>query len=125
MLNLAPGWTMDLERGPEWLFFRLHGPHDGLIGDANLAGPLWAVLEQEFTRRLVLELGELDLLRSWLVGQLVLLHRRLHAEGGMLRIAGLSDRNQDVLRLSQLADRFPHYRTRAEAVMGHRPGKPR
>ena len=26
MLNLSHGWTFDVDRGPDWLFVRLHAP---------------------------------------------------------------------------------------------------
>ena len=29
MLELAGEWSVDLERGPDWLFIRVHCPEDG------------------------------------------------------------------------------------------------
>ena len=124
-LQLAPGWHMDLEHGPEWLFVRLAPPEDLFADSVDLAGALWNFLEQEFTFRLVLELDQLPLLTSHLVGQLLRLSKRIYSHGGMLRICGLSDSNQQVLRISQLAGKFSQYRDRHDAVMGHRPKNPR
>ena len=124
-LELAPGWTSELERGPDWLFVRLHAPHGGDPREAEIADRLWKLLEQQFSRRIVLELDDLPVLRSALIGEIVRLHKRVAAQGGLMRICGLSDANQEVLRTCRLDSRFPQYRNREEAVMGHRPFKPR
>ena len=29
LLELAPEWTMEIDRGPDWLFIRLQPPHHG------------------------------------------------------------------------------------------------
>ena len=123
-LELAAGWQIDLDRGPDWLFVRLTAPvgHDP---QAPLAGALWQLLEQEFTYRLVLELDDIPLLDSHLLGELVRLSRRIYSHGGMFRICGLSDRNLQVLQMSRLAGQVCHYQTREDAVMGHRPSKPK
>jgi len=123
MLDVACGWTMDVDRGPDWLFVRLHGPTDGIAEGTELAEMLWSQLRQHFTNRLVLELDDLPMLRSQLIGQLVLIYKRIHADGGMMRICGLSASNQDAQRACQLADRFPSYLNREDAVMGHFPGR--
>jgi anti-anti-sigma regulatory factor len=125
MLDLAPGWMMEIDRGPDWLFIRLHGEEPFDCDGVDLAGRLWQVLDQEFTHRLVLELEEVRLLRSHFVGELVRLHKRLQSQGGMLRLSGLSESNYQVLCSSRLADRFPKYQSREDAVMGYRPAKPR
>lgn len=125
ILDLAPGWTIEVDRGPDWLFFRLHGEEPFETDGIALSALLWQVLEQEFSRRLVIEMDEIRLLRSHLIGELVLLHKRLQSQGGMLRLAGLTDKNYAVLSGCRLADRFPQYRNREDAVMGYRPAKPR
>jgi anti-anti-sigma regulatory factor len=124
MLELAPGWQAIVDRGPDWLFIRLQGA-DGLSGDQELAETLWRTIDQHFTYRVVLEVDQVGLLHSYLVGQFVLLHKRLHSHGGVLRLCGLSDNNQSVLKTCRLDDRFPQYRNRGEAVNGYRPVKPR
>lgn len=125
LLDLAPGWTMDLDRGPDWLFVRLRPPKHATTLEVELAEPVWEALEQAFTYRLVLELDELQLMRSWTIGELVKLHKRIIAHGGTMRICGLSDGNQAVLRMFRLNDCFPQYRDRHDALMGRRPGQPR
>ena len=125
MLELASEWTMDVERGPEWLFVRLHGPVGGEAEGTDLANRIWRMLDQQFTYRLVLEMDDVDVLRSYMLGQLVMLHKRLNAHGGMLRLSGLSDGNILALQACRLDHSFSRYRTREEAVMSQVPAKPR
>jgi len=98
MLQIAPGWQLELERGPDWLFVRIRRPDTEADDSPPLADRIWWLLEEHFTRRLVLELDELDVLCSYLIGQLVLLHKRIAVGGGMLRLCGLSENNRQVLR---------------------------
>ncbi len=123
--ELSPGWTADVERGPQWLFVRLSRRQGAGDSMPELAGPIWGLLEKHFVNRLVIQLDELPTMQSHLIGELVKLHKRLATHDGVLRLCGVSDRNQDVLRLCRLEDRFPQYVTREDAVMGHRPQKPR
>lgn len=122
---LAPGWSAELDRGPGWLFLRLHPSRTSNAEGVDLAGRVSRILENEFANRVVLELDDVELLRSPLVGELLRLHKRLSSRAGMLRICGLSDNNYEVLRSSRLQDFFPRYRDREEAVMASRPTKPR
>ena len=124
LLELAPEWSMEIDRGPDWMFIRPLPPnHDG--GEAPLAEMVWKKLEQCFCYRVVLELDNIDYLRSWMIGELVRLHKRVTTHGGMLRLCGVSKNAVTVLRICQLGDRFPAYRSRNDAVMGHRPQQPR
>jgi anti-anti-sigma regulatory factor len=125
MLELAPGWGMEVERGPDWLFVRLKCTPGEMSNVPPLADHVWRLMEQHFTRRLVMELDEIYLLHSSLVGQLVLLHKRLSTQGGVMRLCGLSSGNQLVLRTCRLDGRFPAYHDRADAVRGFRPAQPR
>ena len=124
-MELASGWQMELDRGPDWMYVRLLAPEKPLEDRAEVAQGIWHLLEQEFTYRLVLELDGVFVLDSHLLGELVKLNRRIQAQGGMLRICGLSSSNLEVLKISQLTAQFPHYESRADAIMGHDPGKPR
>lgn len=117
-------WAVEIDRGPDWLFIRLRPPPVD-AGEFPLAETIGEKLEQSFCHRVVLEFDEVTLLRSWLIGQLVRLHKRLGSNGGTMRIAGLSPQNQEVLRTCRLAEQFPAYRNRTDAVMGHRPPQPR
>lgn len=125
MLQIAPGWSMDVERGPDWLIVRLHCEPDHRWDSPPLAETVWSLLEQSLTHRLVLECHEVWLLHTILIGQLVILHKRILGNGGMMRLCGLSDQNQRVLHGCRLDDHFPQYQDRGEAVLGHVPNKPR
>lgn len=125
LLELAPEWTTEIERGPDWLFIRLRPPHEGDTHEIPLAEMIWQKLEQSFCYRVVLELDDVKFLRSWMLGELVRLHKRVTLQGGMLRLCGLSPTSQSVLRICRLDDRFPAYRNRTDAVMGYRPAQPR
>ena len=120
------GWNLDVDRGPDWVFVRLRPAEtDGTV-DLSLAEKIWSLLEQSFTYRLVLELDCLELLESSLIGQLVLLSKRIHSHGGMLRLCRLSAQNQQVLHVCRLDGCLPNYDCRGDAVMGAlRPLQPR
>jgi len=126
MIQLSPGWELDVDRGPDWLFVRVRCPELPVDDLPPLAETVWKLMSQHFCYRLVLELDEVRLLHSRLVGQLVLLHKRLVTHDyGVIRVCGLTARNQQVLEASRLEARFPNYENREQAVMGNRPGKPR
>jgi len=123
-LELSTGWEIEVDRGPGWLFVHIDEPEGGMTAHGDLAEALWELLEQNFSRRLVVELDGLTILPSHLVGQLVMLHKRITTKGGIMRLCGLSAQCEQVLRLHRLADRLFPYRNREEAVLGVRP-KPR
>ena len=125
MLQLSSSWKLDVERGPDWLFVRLHGPPAGDAEGEPIAELLWSLMEQQFINRLVLELDDVPALRSYLIGQLVLLYKRIHARGGMLRICGLTDSQRLALRSTRLDERFPCYKNRTEALMGSQLVRPK
>lgn len=126
MVEMAPGWQVDVDHGPNWLFVKVKQSDEAVWDTPPLAEQLWALLREHFVDRLVLELDELEVLTSYLVGQLVLLHKRICSGGGIMRVSGLSQRNQEVLRVCRLDGRFPRYPTRQEAVLGScRPRQPR
>ena len=68
MLPLAPGWNLEVERGPDWLIVKLHCLPDNVWDAPPLADLLWALVEQHFTYRLVLECQHLPLLHTMLIG---------------------------------------------------------
>ena len=125
LLELAPQWSLEIDRGPDWLFIRVCPPKQGDTGEFPLAEAIWERLEQAFCHRVVIELDRVVILRSWLVGELVRLHKRVAGQGGMLRLCGLSPAGEEVLQICRLGDRLPAYRNRTDAVMGHRPPQPR
>ena len=122
---IAPGWELKVARGPGWLWVKVEHP-DRLGSDSPpLAEHVWSLMERHFVCRLVLELDALDLLNSYLIGQLVLLDKRIGQRGGLMRLSGLSPCNQSVLRTHGLEGRFPVYGDLTDAVMGACPRRPR
>ncbi|HTU25937.1 MAG TPA: hypothetical protein VMF30_11100 [Pirellulales bacterium] len=91
----------------------------------DLAEQVWQLLEQNFTRRVVLELDQIGCLTSDLVDQLTQLQEHVLAEGGVMRVCGLSSLNEAVLSECGLLGRFLCYSTRPDAVMGYHPPRPR
>jgi anti-anti-sigma factor len=124
MLATDLACELDVERGPDSLFVRVRNL-DTAESNATLADRLWSLLEQHFTHRLVLELDNVGVLGSLLIGQLVDLYRRIEEHDGMMRVCGLSACNRDVLRACRLDQHLPPYADRREAVMGLGPGLPR
>jgi len=126
MQTIAPGCELDVERGPDWILVRVRNL-DLVQSDAPpLADHLWQLLQQHFTYRLVLELDDVEVLNSYLVGQLLELYRRIAKHEGVMRLCGLSPYSRQVLHACRLDDRLPPYEDREEALMGrpHR-AKPR
>jgi len=124
MLTLAPGWELEVERGPNWLFVRTLNLDPDSSEIPDLADHIWSLLQQHLTYRVVLEMDGIGLLRSELIGELIRLQRRICQQGGLLRLAGLSAENRRVLETCGLADRFPIYGCLRDAVLGC-PSKPR
>lgn len=123
-MQLAPGWSVDVDRGPDWLFVRLN-VEDESQKQPELAESLWALLQCHLTYRVVVELDRLPQLSSFLLGQLVLLSKRVQADGGLMRLSGVSRAGQDSLRAARLERVLPSFADRETAVMGHRPRQPR
>ena len=128
---LRAGLLRNVERGPDWLLVKLASNADGGEGWAALADLLSSLSSQHFTYRLVLDCDEIGLLDSALMGQLLLLERRMRDQGGLLRLCGLSEASQQALHQCRLDGRLPHFATRTQAILGHRaeynaaPVKPR
>lgn len=120
MMEVAPGWTVDIERGPDWLFVRLHGTDPRWGSVDGLAEAVWCQMQQQFTNRVVVELDDVALLPSALIGELVRLYKRIQSHSGLMRLSGLNRSNREVLRMTRLDRCFPNYATRTSAVMGIR-----
>jgi anti-anti-sigma factor len=125
MATTLADWELCVERGPGWLIVKPIPQGTNHSQPYDLAQAIWALLEQHFTYRLLVEMHDVPLLSSHLIGQLILLHKRIHQHGGVLRLCGLSPSSEEALQICQLATRLPNYGTREEAVLGHRPKQPR
>ena len=60
MQELAAGWMIETQRGPDWLFVQLQASEEQRAEGNELADSLWSLLEQHFTYRLVLELDRVE-----------------------------------------------------------------
>jgi len=125
MLVTTKGCDLDLSRGPGWLFIRVQNFDPDTPEMEVLADRIWSLLEKHLTYRVVLELNDVELLRSILIAQLVLLQRRILEHDGVIRLSGLSPHNREVLETCRLEERLPAYGDRVEAVMGTAPSQPR
>jgi hypothetical protein len=116
---IADGWQFDVDEGPEWLFLCLRrNGHEG-VPEPPVAVRAWEIAEQRQKTRIVFELCENFLLTSFLIGQLILLHKRAQIAGATFRIQGFSMQNYETLKMLRVADRFPNYASREKAVLGH------
>jgi anti-anti-sigma factor len=125
MSHAATGIHFEVDQGPDWLFIRIHPAADGAFDAEPVAEPIWSIVEQYRVHRVVLELDLLHYMPSYLIGQFLMLFKRLHTHGGMLRLCGLSANNEAVIHACRLDNCFPCYSDRADAVMGHLPHAPR
>jgi anti-anti-sigma regulatory factor len=118
MLTISPGWDLEVERGPDWLFVKLgnRAPADSDI--PSLADEIWSILDRHFVYRLVLQLDGVHALNRDLLRELVVLYRRVRHHGGMMRLCGLTAQHCKMLEDSGLTRRFPAYQDLLEAVMG-------
>lgn len=119
---IAPGWDLDVERGPDWLIVTPHGAAEN-EAEADwqcppLAESVWKVAEQNFVYRIVLDLSRIALLHTAFVGQLVQLQKRICTHDGILRICGLSEHNAEVLHCCRLDGFLPTFADRNEAILG-------
>ena len=126
MLAMAPGCELDVERGPDWLLVRVCHLDLAESDAPSFAERIWCLLEQHFTHRLVLELDQVRVINSHLIGQLIQLYRRIAEHDGVMRLCGLSAYNREVLHQCRLDERLPPYEDRHEAVLAHSlPQRPR
>ncbi len=125
MLAIAPGWELKVERGPQWLWVKLEHPEPLCSDCPPLAEQVLSLMERHFVHRLVLELDDLDLLNSYLLGQLIVLDRHIREQDGLLRLTGVSPHNQEVLETHGLKGRFALYSDLTDAVMTRYPRWPR
>ena len=123
MAELQEDFELEVvDRGPDWLFVRLRPDAKNLD---DLAARLWTLLDKHFIYRLVLEMDEVELLPSHMMGQLVMLQKRVLQHEGALRLCGLSPQCAEALHLCRLDRALPVFDCRADAVYGKMLTKPR
>jgi anti-anti-sigma regulatory factor len=126
LVTTARGWDFEVDRGPDWLFIVARPIEGHADGSPTLAEQVWGLLEQTLTHRLVIDLSQIDRLDEKLIEQLAWLNHRIHAQDGMMRICGLSPKDEALLREHDVEGHIAHYCDREAAVMGQdRPRQPR
>jgi anti-anti-sigma factor len=118
MEEVCEDWGVDVDRGPDWLFVRLK---PGTQDPGDMADKLWKLADRHFIYRLVLEMDQVDVLPSRLMGQLVTLQKRVLSRQGSLRLCGLTDQCAEALHVCRLDQALPNFDSRADAVRGYRP----
>jgi len=109
---------LEIERGPNWLFVRVHTCHSCSPTCPSLASRISEALDQQLVNRVVLELGDAAISCEQLIEELTVLHNWVQHRHGVLRVCGLSGRTSYRLHRSPLAQHFPVYHDREEAVWG-------
>lgn len=107
MTVIAPGWSLEWQKVGDWLQVHVLCQPGNNWDDPPLAEKVWNVVQETSIYRLVLDFSQLDTLRSYLIGQLVLLQKRVCAQGGLIRLCCLSERNRETLHLCRLDDHLP------------------
>lgn len=118
MIDLNDGWSLEQDVGPEWVFFRLTTSMPRAMSEPPVAEAIALAAKSAGRNRVVLELGDGVVLFSYLIGQVVQLHKRFLLEGGVFRLCALSSENVRVLQTLHLEGRLPNYPDRECAVMG-------
>lgn len=124
-MQLAQGWSVEIERGPDWIFAHLRRDPDTPGEATELADSLWDLLQCHLGRRMVVEMNDVPHCSNYLLDQLARLSRRVHEAGGVLRLCGVPPQVQESIQAAQLDRLLSSYETREAAVMGHRPRQPR
>ncbi|HUT10586.1 MAG TPA: STAS domain-containing protein [Thermoguttaceae bacterium] len=118
MPALAFDWDLDVDRGPDWLIVKICGAGADSTVEPSLSAAIWDLLQRHFTYRVVLELDQVTLLDSYLVGQLVQLYKLIRQRDGVMRVCGLSPYNRQVLHACRLDESLTPFRDREDAVLG-------
>ena len=124
-MQLAQGWTVNVDRGPDWLFVDLNCDEEAAAEPTGLAENLWELLQCHLGHRMVVELHSVPEVSDQLLEQLVMLSKRIDGARGMLRLCGVSASGEESIRAARLDQMFPCYADRTAAVMGNRPRQPR
>lgn len=110
------GPSIEVERGPDWLFVRIAG--GAVAGQGDLTTCVWETIREHGASRVVLELDHVEAVDEALGGAIGELGTRVRDAGGLIRICGLSQPKLSRLRSVVAASRVPHFDTRSDAVGG-------
>lgn len=109
-------WGVAVERGPDWLFLRLHEGGEAGEDLGPLAERLWAMIRVNRAHRVVLELDDVQAVDDTLIDAIVDVGDRLRDDGGFVRVCGLSAGNLARLQSSGRAEGLTHFDSRSAAV---------
>jgi len=98
MLCVDQGYELDVVRGPGSLSVKVNKLRHDPENRPALGHDLWALMEQHFIYRMLLDLERVEVVDDYLVDELLHLSRSIHQHDGTLHICGLSERNQRILR---------------------------
>lgn len=112
--------SIEVERGPDWLFVRVAGKAD--TGQADLTASVWETIREHGASRVVLELDHVETIDEAFGGAIGEIGTRVRDAGGLIRICGLSEPQLSRLRSVAAASRVPHFDTRSDAVGGRGAG---
>jgi hypothetical protein len=87
MIELKDGWQLHQDTSADWLFFHLVAPSHRAMGDPAIAEAVAREVSNTGIKRVVMDFSGNVMLFSYLVGQIVSLHKRLLLEGGAFRTA--------------------------------------
>jgi hypothetical protein len=110
------GPSIEVERGPDWLFVRVAG--GAVAGQGEITSSVWETIREHGALRVVLELDHVEAVDEALGGAIGELGTRVRDAGGLIRICGLSESKLSRLRSMAAAARVPHFETRSDAVGG-------
>lgn len=118
MVETDFGWQLDTQQVGEWLCVRLGWQDEAEID--VLMSRLWTVLRERDAYRLVLDLDQVKMLSSQVIGHLIRLEQQIVLQGGLLRLSGLSPEQLDALELflSRLGRSFRCFPNREAALRG-------
>lgn len=114
MVN-ARTWDIEVDRGPDWLFVHLR---PGSNDPSDIAERLWSAASRHFIYRIVLDMSDIDMMPSRLMGQLVMLQKRVLHRDGALRLTGMSPECAEALHTCRLDKALPMFANRDDAVRG-------
>jgi len=112
--------SIEVERGPDWLFVRVAGA--AVAGQGELTRSVWEAIREHGASRVVLELDHVDTIDEALGGAIGEIGTRVRDAGGLIRICGLSEPKLARLRSVAAAAGVPHFDTRSDAVGGRGAG---
>jgi anti-anti-sigma factor len=118
--KIGSDWKLDVERGLNCLLVKIGKPLGNPSERSSLAEKVRPLVEEHFTYRLVLELDQINVLTSDLIGELLSLNKWIRTRHGAMRLCGLSHHNLEVLRRCRLDDLFVVYPDRSEALSSFR-----